>query len=74
MKRRVARSLCAAAVLVSLGMSGCGGGSGIEEGVPKDTKPGVPLDQGVMPLGKKGSNKPAPSTTTTEAAPKPATP
>ncbi len=58
MKRHIASALCSAVVIASLGMSGCGGGTGIDEGVPKDTTPGVPLDQGIMPLGTKGTNKP----------------
>jgi hypothetical protein len=42
MKGRVLGGLCLAAVLLSLGLAGCGGG--IEEGMPAPDQKGVPLD------------------------------
>jgi hypothetical protein len=55
MTRSVGGILGAVAIIVALG--GCGGG-GMEEGMPKDLTPGIPLSDVPMPLGKPGSNKP----------------
>jgi hypothetical protein len=59
MTRSVAGILGAGAVIVALGVCGCGGGS-VEEGVPKDLTPGASLDTVKMPLGGAGSNKAKP--------------
>ena len=43
MKRIVLRSGTLAAIVLSVSVVGCGG-SGIDQAVPKDLTPGVPLD------------------------------
>ena len=43
MKRRVFGRLSLVAVVLSLGLAGCGG-SGIEEGMPSPDQKGIPLD------------------------------
>jgi hypothetical protein len=58
MKRRV---MVASSMLlaISLGLSGCGGG-GIDEGTPKDTTPGVPLDSVKLQMPTAKSMPPSP--------------
>jgi hypothetical protein len=53
MKRSVFGRSSLAAVVLSLGLAGCGGG-GIEEGAPPPNQKGIPLDPNMVNMSKGG--------------------
>ncbi|MGP0065836.1 MAG: hypothetical protein ACLQGP_19815 [Isosphaeraceae bacterium] len=57
MKRSLASLLCTGMIIGALGMCGCEGGS-LQEGAPKDTTPGVPLDTIKANMATPGAKKP----------------
>ncbi len=70
MKRSLVKIMCRGAVIGALGLCGCEGG-GMQEGAPKDTTPGVPLDSIKANMATPGAKKPG---LPTGEAPKSASP
>jgi hypothetical protein len=67
MKRSVVGILCSGVLIAAIG---CGGGT-MEEGVPKDLTPGVPIDSIKANMAVPGAKKPGEGQMNKGEAPKP---